>query len=117
MSPGVAPERVKMMREACNQSDVNPQFLAETKKKRLELDPTGGEDFSGDRLEFPCSSRRMSSASRISLGDPEAAKVGSPGSVMPAFSRNALQSRSLGPAVIMPLNIIALEQLQPVYWN
>jgi hypothetical protein len=49
-----------------------PSFWLRLKKKRLELDPTGGEDFFGDRLEFPCPSRRMSSGSRTSLGDPEA---------------------------------------------
>ena len=44
MSPGVAPERVKIMRDAFNKAMADPQLLAEAKKKRLEVDPTGGEE-------------------------------------------------------------------------
>jgi hypothetical protein len=43
MSPGVAPERVKIMRDAFNRAIADPQLLAEAKKKHLEVDPTGGE--------------------------------------------------------------------------
>ena len=44
MSPGVAPERVKIMRDAFNKAMADPQLLAEAKKKKLEVDPTGGEE-------------------------------------------------------------------------
>jgi tripartite-type tricarboxylate transporter receptor subunit TctC len=44
MSPGVAPERVKIMRDAFRKAMVDPQLLAEAKKKKLEVDPTSGEE-------------------------------------------------------------------------
>jgi tripartite-type tricarboxylate transporter receptor subunit TctC len=44
MPPGVAPERVKIMRDAFNKAMADPQLLAEAKKKKLEVDPTGGEE-------------------------------------------------------------------------
>jgi tripartite-type tricarboxylate transporter receptor subunit TctC len=44
MSPGVAPERVRIMRDAFNKAIADPQLLAEAKKKKLEVDPTGGEE-------------------------------------------------------------------------
>jgi tripartite-type tricarboxylate transporter receptor subunit TctC len=44
MPSGVAPERVKIMRDAFNKAMADPQLLAEAKKKKLEVDPTGGEE-------------------------------------------------------------------------
>lgn len=44
MPPGVAPERVKIMRDAFNKAMADNQLLAEAKKKKLEVDPTGGEE-------------------------------------------------------------------------
>ena len=44
MPPGVAPERVKIMRDAFSKAMADPQLLAEAKKKKLEVDPTGGEE-------------------------------------------------------------------------
>lgn len=44
VSPGVPPERVKILREAFNKAMADPQLLAEAKKKKLEVDPTGGEE-------------------------------------------------------------------------
>jgi tripartite-type tricarboxylate transporter receptor subunit TctC len=44
MPPGVAPERVKIMRDAFSKATADPQLLAEAKKKKLEVDPTSGED-------------------------------------------------------------------------
>jgi tripartite-type tricarboxylate transporter receptor subunit TctC len=44
MSPGVPPERVKIMRDAFNKAMADPGLLAEAKKKKLEVDPTGGEE-------------------------------------------------------------------------
>lgn len=44
MSPGAPPERVKIMRDAFNQVMADSQLLAEAKKKKLESDPTGGEE-------------------------------------------------------------------------
>lgn len=42
--PKMRPEVVKMLREAFNRTMKDPDFLAETKKKRLDLDPTTGEE-------------------------------------------------------------------------
>ena len=38
------PERVKIIRDAFNKAMADPQLVAEAKKKRLEVDPTGGEE-------------------------------------------------------------------------
>jgi tripartite-type tricarboxylate transporter receptor subunit TctC len=44
MPAGIAPERVKIMRDAFDKAMADPQLLAEAKKKKLEVDPTGGEE-------------------------------------------------------------------------
>ncbi len=42
--PKIRPEVVKMLREAFNKTMKDPDFIAEAKKKRLDLDPTTGEE-------------------------------------------------------------------------
>ena len=42
--PKMRPEVVKMLREAFNKTMIDPDFIAEAKKKRLDLDPTTGEE-------------------------------------------------------------------------
>jgi tripartite-type tricarboxylate transporter receptor subunit TctC len=42
--PKVPPEQVKILRDAFNKTMKDPEFLAETKKKRLDIDPTTGEE-------------------------------------------------------------------------
>ncbi len=42
--PKIRPEVVKMLREAFNKTVKDPDFIAEAKKKRLDLDPTTGEE-------------------------------------------------------------------------
>jgi tripartite-type tricarboxylate transporter receptor subunit TctC len=42
--PKVPPEQVKILREAFSKTMKDPEFLAETKKKRLDIDPTSGEE-------------------------------------------------------------------------
>ena len=42
--PKMRPELVKMLREAFNKTMKDPEFLAETKKKKLDMDPTTGEE-------------------------------------------------------------------------
>ena len=37
-------EHVKTLREAFGKTMKDPEFLAETKKKRLDIDPTSGEE-------------------------------------------------------------------------
>jgi len=42
--PKMRPEVVKMLREAFTKTMKDPDFLAETKKKRLDINPTTGEE-------------------------------------------------------------------------
>ena len=42
--PKIPPEVVKMLRDAFTKTMKDPDFLAETKKKRLDMDPTTGEE-------------------------------------------------------------------------
>ena len=42
--PQLRPELVKALREAFNKTMKDPDFLAETKKKKLDIDPTTGEE-------------------------------------------------------------------------
>jgi tripartite-type tricarboxylate transporter receptor subunit TctC len=42
--PGVPAERVKILREAFAKTMQDPEFLDDVKKKKLEPDPTGGEE-------------------------------------------------------------------------
>ncbi len=42
--PNMRPEHVKILREAFNKTMKDPEFLAETKRKRLDMDPTTGEE-------------------------------------------------------------------------
>jgi tripartite-type tricarboxylate transporter receptor subunit TctC len=43
-SPGMPPDRVKILRDAFAKTIADPEFLAETKKRRYELEPVSGED-------------------------------------------------------------------------
>jgi tripartite-type tricarboxylate transporter receptor subunit TctC len=43
-TPGIPPDRVKMLREAFAKTLKDPELLDEAKKKRLEVDPMAGED-------------------------------------------------------------------------
>ena len=43
-SPGVPAERVKILREAFTKSVKDPEFMAETKKRKFDLDPVSGEE-------------------------------------------------------------------------
>jgi tripartite-type tricarboxylate transporter receptor subunit TctC len=42
--PNLRPEHVRLLREAFNNTMKDPDFLAETKRKRLDIDPTTGEE-------------------------------------------------------------------------
>ena len=42
--PKIRPELVKTLRDAFNKTMRDPDFLAETKKKRLDMDPTTGDE-------------------------------------------------------------------------
>src|SRR5262245_24838640 len=54
--PSMRPEIVRTLREAFNKTMKDPDFIAEAKKKRLDLDPTTGEEvqaIAGDVLAQP----------------------------------------------------------------
>jgi len=42
--PQIRPELVRTIREAFNKTMKDPEFLAETKRKKLDIDPTTGEE-------------------------------------------------------------------------
>ena len=42
--PSIPPERVKILREAYMKTMKDPEFLAEAKKRKLEINPTSGEE-------------------------------------------------------------------------
>jgi tripartite-type tricarboxylate transporter receptor subunit TctC len=42
--PGMAPDRIKALREAFTKTMSDPALLADTKKRRWDLDPTSGEE-------------------------------------------------------------------------
>lgn len=42
--PKIRPDLVKTLREAFTKTMKDPKFLAETKKKKLDIDPTTGEE-------------------------------------------------------------------------
>jgi tripartite-type tricarboxylate transporter receptor subunit TctC len=43
-TPGVPPERVKILREAFNKTMEDKEFLAELEKRKFDLDPVPGEE-------------------------------------------------------------------------
>jgi tripartite-type tricarboxylate transporter receptor subunit TctC len=42
--PGVAPDRIKLLRDAFNKAVNDPALLAEAEKRRLDMDPASGEE-------------------------------------------------------------------------
>jgi tripartite-type tricarboxylate transporter receptor subunit TctC len=42
--PGTPPDRVKILREAYNKTMNDPEFLADIKKRKYELEPIPGEE-------------------------------------------------------------------------
>jgi tripartite-type tricarboxylate transporter receptor subunit TctC len=44
VTPGTAPERVKLLREAYVKSLNDPELLAEAKKARMDVEPTSAEE-------------------------------------------------------------------------
>ena len=43
-TPGVPPDRVKILREAFNKTMEDKEFLAELEKRKFELEPSTGEE-------------------------------------------------------------------------
>ena len=42
--PGVAPDKLKLLREAFKKAVGGPALLAEAEKRRLDMDPSQGEE-------------------------------------------------------------------------
>jgi tripartite-type tricarboxylate transporter receptor subunit TctC len=42
--PGIAPERLKILRQAFAQAISDPALIADAKKRKWDLDPTPGEE-------------------------------------------------------------------------
>ena len=42
--PGVAPDKIKLLREAFNKAVSDPALQAEAEKRRLDMDPASGEE-------------------------------------------------------------------------
>lgn len=43
-TPGIQPERAKILRDAFAKATSDPEFLTEAQKRKLEVDPTSGEE-------------------------------------------------------------------------
>lgn len=43
-SPGIPPDRVKILRDAFAKTMADPEFLSEIKKRRYDLEPVSGEE-------------------------------------------------------------------------
>jgi len=43
-SPGIPADRVKILREALVKATKDPEFIEETKKRKLDLEPASGEE-------------------------------------------------------------------------
>jgi hypothetical protein len=43
-TPGIPPDRVKILRDAFNATMKDPEFLADLEKRKFDLDPTTGEE-------------------------------------------------------------------------
>jgi tripartite-type tricarboxylate transporter receptor subunit TctC len=44
VTPGIPPDRLKLLREAYVKTLKDPELIAETKKQRWEIDPLTGEE-------------------------------------------------------------------------
>ncbi len=42
--PGVAPDKIKLLRDAFNKAVNDPALQAEAEKRRLDMDPASGEE-------------------------------------------------------------------------
>jgi tripartite-type tricarboxylate transporter receptor subunit TctC len=68
VTPGVPAERVKMLREAFAKTLSDPDLLADIKKKKLEVDPTAGEDLEVLAKEVITSDREVIERMKNLLG-------------------------------------------------
>lgn len=67
-TPGVSPERLKILRGAFAKAVSDAEFLAEANKKRLEVDPTSGEDLEALAKEVLTADREVIERMKKLLG-------------------------------------------------
>jgi len=58
-TPGIPPDRVKLLREAFSKALKDPELLDEAKKKRLEIDPLTGEEIEALAKEVLATDREV----------------------------------------------------------
>jgi tripartite-type tricarboxylate transporter receptor subunit TctC len=58
-TPGIPPDRVKLLREAFSKALKDPELLDEAKKKRLEIDPMTGEEIEALAKEVLATDREV----------------------------------------------------------
>jgi hypothetical protein len=68
-APGVPPDRVKILREAFTKTMSDPAFLEEVKKKKLEADPSGGEEIETIAKEAVAQPREIIERMKKVLGE------------------------------------------------
>jgi tripartite-type tricarboxylate transporter receptor subunit TctC len=68
-APGVPPDRVKILREAFTKTMSDPAFLDEVKKKKLEADPSGGEEIETIAKEAVAQPREIIERMKKVLGE------------------------------------------------
>jgi len=66
--PGVPADRVKILREAFDRTLKDPEFLADAKKRKLEIDPVGGEELAALAREVIAVSPEIAAKVRELLG-------------------------------------------------
>jgi tripartite-type tricarboxylate transporter receptor subunit TctC len=62
-TPGIPPDRVKILRDAFNATMKDPEFLAELDKRKFDLDPTSGEEL--DRIVKEAMSQTPETIARL----------------------------------------------------
>jgi tripartite-type tricarboxylate transporter receptor subunit TctC len=68
VTPGVPAERIKILREAFSKTLSDPDLVADIKKKKLEVDPTAGEDLEALAKEVITSDRGLIERMKNLLG-------------------------------------------------
>jgi len=68
-TPGIPADRVKILREAFSKSLADPALLADAKKRRLEIDPTGPEELESLAKEVFTTSREIIERMKKLLGN------------------------------------------------
>jgi tripartite-type tricarboxylate transporter receptor subunit TctC len=66
--PGVPPERVKELRAAFNATMHDPAFIAEAKRRTLQLDPVSGEDMTASLQRAFSAPADIIAAARTTMG-------------------------------------------------